>query len=215
MAAHSEFFCGSTSPCLGLSSPWQQQRCPSSEGGVSADGWRGSLLRSGLPQLVLSHFTSGQQKPGDQPGHGGLLWERSGLLPHLQPGRWLSALQQLWLWRGLRFRRVRLWRICFLAFPANITNVPVWRILLTWALLFENHSSFLFDLVCPGCAPQVNHSWSWLPLKVTVWYLLYVTMPEVGFRLKINEFFQTLAESILWCIPVYISIMVNIPFVSF
>lgn len=140
MAANAEFFCGSPSPCLRLSSPWQQQRCPSSEGGVSADGRRGSLLCSGLLKLMLYHFTSCQQKPRDQPGLGGLLWERCRLLPHLQPRRRLSALQQLWLWRGLRFRCVRLWRICFLAFPVNIIiNVPLLRILLTWALLFDNH----------------------------------------------------------------------------
>lgn len=132
MAAHSEFFCGSPSPRLRLSSPWQQQRCPSSEGGVSADGRRGGLLCSGLPKLLLSHFTSCQQKPRDQPGH--VLWERCRLLPHLQPGRRLSALQQLWLWRRLRFRCVWLWRICFLAIPAHITKVPLLRILLTWAL---------------------------------------------------------------------------------
>lgn len=61
--------------------------------------------------------------------------------------------------------------LLFSFLPQMITNAPLWRILLTWALWFDNHSSFLFDLVFPGCAPQVNHSWTWLPLKLTVWYL--------------------------------------------
>ncbi|XP_034459387.1 uncharacterized protein LOC117772388 isoform X3 [Hippoglossus hippoglossus] len=82
--------------CVGLSPSRQQQRCSGGAGGVPADGRGGGLLCSGLPQLLLPLLPAGQPGPGDGPRLGRLLGASCrGLLPRLQPGRRLPALQQL------------------------------------------------------------------------------------------------------------------------
>lgn len=95
VAASAQRLRGTPTPCLGLSSPREQQRCPGGEGGVSADGRGRGLLRPGLPQL-LPLLASGWQSPRDGPRHRQLLRVRARrFLPRLQPGCRLSTLQQL------------------------------------------------------------------------------------------------------------------------